>query len=47
MAEPIIISASRREDIPAFRSKWFIDKLNAGGVNLFNPVSGSVYNVSF
>jgi len=27
---PYIISASRREDIPAFRSKWFLERLQEG-----------------
>jgi DNA repair photolyase len=28
--EPYIISASRREDIPSFRTKWFLERLKEG-----------------
>lgn len=33
----MIISASRRTDIPAFYSEWFINRLNAGCVYVKNP----------
>ncbi|SCA56477.1 conserved hypothetical protein [Candidatus Terasakiella magnetica] len=33
----MIISASRRTDIPAFYSKWFINRLRAGFVQTRNP----------
>jgi len=32
-----IISVSRRTDIPAFHSDWFLDKLDQGFVNVKNP----------
>lgn len=34
---PIIISASRSTDIPAYYAKWFINRLNAGYVIWYNP----------
>jgi hypothetical protein len=34
---PVIISASRSTDIPAFYSKWLIDRLNKGYVVWYNP----------
>jgi len=42
---PYIISVSRREDIPAFRSKWFLEKIEKGFVNMTNFYSD--YKVSF
>ncbi len=33
----MIISASRRTDIPAFYGKWFINRLKAGEVEVRNP----------
>lgn len=33
----MIISASRRTDIPAFHSKWFFDRLAEGYVEVANP----------
>ncbi|MEA2062832.1 MAG: DUF1848 domain-containing protein [Gemmatimonadota bacterium] len=41
----IVISASRRTDIPAFYSDWFIDRLGAGYFNLTNPFNGRVRKV--
>ncbi|RLA06276.1 MAG: hypothetical protein DRQ51_09860 [Gammaproteobacteria bacterium] len=35
--EPIIISASRSTDIPAYHSKWFINRLNVGYCVWVNP----------
>lgn len=43
--EPNIISVSRREDIPAFRSEWFMQKLKDGKVDLSNFYQS--YEVSF
>jgi len=43
--EPNIISVSRREDIPAFRSDWFMQKLKDGKVMLSNFYQD--YEVSF
>lgn len=34
--KPHIISVSRREDIPAFRSEWFIDAIKKGDIQLSN-----------
>ncbi|HWR40920.1 MAG TPA: DUF1848 domain-containing protein [Patescibacteria group bacterium] len=33
----MIISASRRTDIPAFYSEWFLERVRAGGVRTVNP----------
>jgi hypothetical protein len=43
--EPHIISVSRREDIPAFRGDWFMEKIKKGYVNMVNP--WSTYTISF
>ena len=37
----MIISASRRTDIPAYYSQWFLNRLKAGYVLIRNPVIGS------
>jgi hypothetical protein len=37
----MIISASRRSDIPAFYGEWFMDCLRAGEVFVKNPVNGT------
>jgi len=44
---PIIISASRSTDIPAFYSDWFIDRLKKGYVKWKNPFNGVPLYVSF
>lgn len=44
---PIIISASRSTDIPAFYSEWFIERLKAGYLKWTNPFSGKPLYVSF
>lgn len=44
---PIIISASRATDIPAFYSDWFIDRLKQGYVKWKNPFNGVPLYVSF
>lgn len=41
-----IISVSRRTDIPAFYSEWFMNRIRAGYVRWENPFSKAVYNVS-
>lgn len=41
-----IISASRRTDIPAFYSEWFIRRLRAGSVYVKNPYGGRINRVS-
>lgn len=35
----MIISVSRRTDIPAFYMKWFINRLKAGWVMVPNPMN--------
>ncbi|MDR2747080.1 MAG: DUF1848 domain-containing protein [Treponema sp.] len=37
----MIISASRRSDIPAFHGEWFMDCLRSGEVFVKNPVNGT------
>ena len=46
-AAPVIISASRATDIPAFRGEWLLRRLDAGGVLWRNPFNGVVSPVSF
>lgn len=44
---PIIVSASRSTDIPAYHTKWFIDRLNRGYVKWTNPFNRVPQYVSF
>ena len=44
---PVIISASRSTDIPAYHPEWFIDRLNQGHIEWVNPFNGSSQLVSF
>lgn len=44
---PVIISASRATDIPAFYVRWFFDRLQKGYVRWRNPFSGRDSYVSF
>ncbi len=44
---PIIISASRSTDIPAFYSDWFIQRLKKGYLQWTNPFNGVPVYVSF
>jgi hypothetical protein len=44
---PLIISASRSTDIPAFYGDWFIARLAAGYASWKSPFSGSPVYVSF
>lgn len=44
---PIIISASRSTDIPAFYSDWFIKRLEEGYVKWKNPFNGVPLYVAF
>jgi hypothetical protein len=44
---PVIISASRSTDIPAFYGDWFMDRLRKGYVAWANPFSGRLQYVSF
>lgn len=44
---PVIVSASRRTDVPAFHADWLFDRLRAGHVRWVNPFSGRPQYVSF
>jgi DNA repair photolyase len=44
---PVIISASRSTDIPAFYSDWFIGRWEAGYLKWTNPFNGKPLYVSF
>lgn len=44
---PIIISASRSTDIPAFYAQWFINRLKAGYCVWYNPFNPKPTYVSF
>lgn len=44
---PVIISASRATDIPAFYANWFFDRLEKGYVVWRNPFSGQPSYISF
>ena len=37
---PLIVSASRATDIPAFYSQWFFDRLHDGYIRWRNPYNG-------
>ena len=43
----MIVSASRRTDLPAFHAEWFLDRLRAGQARWVNPWSGAPQVVSF
>lgn len=43
---PIIISASRRTDIPAFFGDWFYQRVQQGFVDVPNPFSKNTYRLS-
>ena len=44
---PVVVSASRSTDIPAFYADWFMERLKAGYVKWFNPFSGFPLHVGF
>lgn len=44
---PVIISASRSTDIPAFYSDWFLDRVKSGYSVWINPFNQEHYRVSF
>ncbi|MGE5237528.1 MAG: DUF1848 domain-containing protein [Chloroflexota bacterium] len=44
---PVIVSASRATDIPAFYPDWFMHRLRAGFVRWFNKFNGQAHYVSF
>ncbi len=43
---PLIVSASRATDIPAFYSTWFFNRLDKGYVRWRNPYNGKDSYVS-
>ena len=45
--EPVIISASRATDIPAFHAEWFFRCLEEGYAKWINPFNNQVQYVSF
>lgn len=44
---PVIISASRSTDIPAFYADWFMERLRTGYVKWYNPFNGVPLYVGF
>ncbi|MDP4185311.1 MAG: DUF1848 family protein, partial [Bacteroidota bacterium] len=44
---PVIISASRATDIPAFYADWFMNRLNKGYVKWRNNFNGKYSYYSF
>ncbi len=44
---PVIISASRSTDIPAFYADWFVNRWEKGYVRWKNPFNGVYSYVSF
>lgn len=44
---PVIISASRSTDIPAFYAKWFFNRLNKGYCVWYNPFNQQPQYISF
>ncbi len=44
---PVIVSASRSTDIPAFYSNWFMERLKAGYVKWYNPFNNKPLYVGF
>lgn len=44
---PVIVSASRSTDIPAFYAKWFINRLKAGYCVWYNPFNQQPMYISF
>ncbi|HHY65482.1 MAG TPA: DUF1848 domain-containing protein [Clostridiaceae bacterium] len=44
---PVIISASRATDIPAFYSEWLLNRLNKGYIKWINPFNSKPQYVSF
>jgi hypothetical protein len=46
-AAPVVVSASRATDIPAFHADWLMDRLTQGHVIWKNPFNGKASPVSF
>lgn len=44
---PVVVSASRSTDIPAFYARWFINRLKTGYVVRFNPFNKKSVYISF
>ena len=44
---PVIVSASRSTDVPAFYADWFMERLKAGYIKWFNPFNGVPLYVGF
>jgi len=44
---PVIVSASRATDIPAFYSEWFVNRWKVGYIKWINPFNGKPLYVSF
>lgn len=44
---PVIVSASRSTDIPAFYADWFVGRLHEGWCGWINPFNQQRYRVSF
>lgn len=47
MQAPLIVSASRSTDIPAFYADWFFDRLQKGYSAWTNPFNGVKYYISY
>ena len=45
--EPVVVSASRSTDIPAFYADWFLGRLKAGSSVWVNPFNQERYRVLF
>lgn len=45
--KPIVLSASRATDIPAFYSDWIVERLKAGYCTWMNPFNRELFRVSF
>jgi len=45
--EPIILSASRETDLPAYYSNWFLNRLQEGWCSWKNSYNGLIYKVLF
>jgi len=46
MARPEIVSASRRTDVPAFHSRWFLNRVREGWCHWVHPYTAAVRRVS-
>jgi DNA repair photolyase len=44
---PVVVSASRSTDIPAFHAEWFVNRLRMGHVRWRNPFNRQSQSVSF